>query len=442
MKQAQILVTLETDRYVVARPEGDGIVRIREIPRSGEDAEAAAREALAQTIAELDGNGRRICLGLPGEMVLAAAVDLTNLPRRRRHAAMLYRLEEHLPLDIEALTAVFLPPAGGQALALAVQTEQLLTLLDGLRQAGIEVDAICPTALLAFQEATRHDLPPADHVIIPWARGTDILRLVDGAPVAWFTAPREAAEWRRCLEADLLAHPLQTPRAPVVLGPMPLDVGADESGASPPLTPVSKEPAIAMAARGAAAVLSGKATPLADFRRGALAADGSWMGTGGLVKAAAGLALLFLATLAAAFYVEGVRYGQVTSDYESRQVAEYQRLLPYSPVPPSIPSRLKSEASRLAALSGATGEAPEPPNALDALRRIATGLPAGVRLKITQLQIRPSDLSIEGEAPAHTDAEALTQALSRTGLAVEAPRTESRASGGVSFTITGKPAGK
>lgn len=160
------------------------------------------------------------------------------------------------------------------------------------------------------------------------------------------------------------------------------------------------------------------------------AADGSWTGTGRLVKVAAGLALLLLAALAAFFFAKGVQYGRVASDYESQQGSLRRRLLPSSPVPPSVPSRLRSEAARLAALSGATGEAPELPNALDTLRRIADGLPPNVRLKITQLQIRPGELSVEGEAPAHTDAEAVAQGLGRAGLRVDAPRTESRASGG------------
>jgi hypothetical protein len=223
MKTAKILVALESDRYVVARAEGDGVTQVREIPRTS-SGEAAANQTLAQTVAELDGNGRGVCLGLPGEMVLAAAIDLADLPRRRRRAAMPYRLEEHLPLDIEALTAVFLPPAGGQALALAVRTEQVRALLDGLRQTGIQVHAVCPIALLAFQEAARRNLPPADYVIIPGAHGTDILRLVDGLPVAWYTAPPQEGKWRRCLEADLLAHPRPTPR--------PTDRGLARGGSS------------------------------------------------------------------------------------------------------------------------------------------------------------------------------------------------------------------
>jgi len=438
MKPVNILVALESDRYVLARPEEDGVTRVREIPRTGPDDDDANR-TLAQAIRELDGNGCNICLGLPGEMVLAAAIDLAGLPRRRRRTAMLYRLEEHLPLDIEAVTAVFLPPGEGQSLALAVQTDRIRGLVEGLQRAGVGVDAICPTALLVLEEARRGDLPPADHVIIPGSGGTDILRLAGGSPIAWYTAPPGATEWLRCLEADLLAHPPQAPKPPLVLGPIPDDVPPSQA-AEMALKSATNEPAITLAARGAAAVLSGKRRPWADFRQGALAADGSWLAAGRLAKATAASALLLLATLAAALYVEAVRYGQLADTYNARQVAEYRRLLPSGPVPPSIPSRLRSEISRLAALSGASGETPERPNALDTLRRIAVGLPPQVRLKITQLQIRSDGLSIEGEAPAHTDAEVLAQGLGRAGFLVDAPRTENRPAGGVSFTVTGRPA--
>ncbi|MCX5682419.1 MAG: type II secretion system protein GspL [Planctomycetota bacterium] len=441
MKTAKILVALQSDRYIVARPEGDGVTLVREIPRASND-DAAADQTLAQTLAELGAGSRGICLGLPGEMVLATAIDLDGLPRRRRHAAMLYRLEEHLPLDIETVTAVFLPPAGGKALALAVRTEPLRAIVKGLALAGIGVDAVCPTALLALQEAGRKGFPPADHVIVPGAGSTDIFRLVNGLPVAWYTASAEQAEWVRCLEADLLEHPAADPRPPLVLGPALEGVESFGAPASPALLSASTEPAISLAARGAAAVMSGKMAPWADFRQGALAGSGSWLGADRLVRTAAALAVLFLLTLTATFYIVGVQYGQVASGYESRQEAEFHRLLPTSPLPPSIPSRLKSEAARLAALSGAGGETPELPNALETLRRIAAGLPANVRLKITNLQVRPGEISIEGEAPVHTDAEALAQGLSREGLVVDAPRTENKAAGGVAFTITGRTTGK
>jgi type II secretory pathway component PulL len=125
---------------------GDRGVELRELAEQGDDAVAAVAKALEDW--GYDGAG--VVLGLPSSMIYAAQIDCTALPRTQRRLAMLFRLEEKLPLDIERLTAEFLPPASGRTLGVAVETKRLGPILDALTAAGAEPLVACPTALLAL----------------------------------------------------------------------------------------------------------------------------------------------------------------------------------------------------------------------------------------------------------------------------------------------------
>ena len=83
---------------------------------------------------------------------------------------------------------------------------------------------------------------------------------------------------------------------------------------------------------------------------------------------------------------------------------------------------------------------PRQVSALEMLRQVIANLPDKVRLRVTELSIGPSEVVLEGETRSYTDAETINRALARAGLAMEAPHTERQSTGGVSFTLMGKPA--
>jgi hypothetical protein len=444
MRSAAFLIAVEDRRYTVARVSAGGEVALREVPRADADDASALEKSLAGALAELGYGNEGVCLGLPSGLVLPAEIDCADLPRTRRQAAMLYRLEERLPLDAESLTVAFLPQGGAAALGLAVETARVRAIVDSVERAGARVAAICPTSLLALAGSRRAGVAAPDYTVLVSDEATDVLRLSGGTPVRWYTVSTEPAEWVRCLEVDMLTHPHEVarPRAEC-LGAAPDDAvmppSAEEAGVS--LERVSDEPLVVLAARAARFVLGGANPAWVDFRRGRLAPPHAWTGASGPLAIAVAAALTLLAVLTATFIIRGIGYSAVADAYVARQADEYRRVFPAGDPPPNIVSRMRSETARMSALSGAGEKAPEQANALETLRRVVTNLPPNVRVKVTDMRIGPSDLVMEGEVRTHTDAQLISQALARASFEMDAPRTEVRAADDVAFTLTGTRSG-
>ncbi|MCY2927610.1 MAG: hypothetical protein NT031_19655 [Planctomycetota bacterium] len=337
----------------------------------------------------------------------------------------------------------FLPPEGGLALALAVETQRIQALLDCLGEAGIEVANIAPTSLLALGQYLSDQPPQARYLILPGPGGTDIFRMGHKPrPVAWFTAAPGAAAPLECLRADILASSLPQDAATVaLLGEAPAEL-ASAIAAEPGLTLVQGNdvPAFAAAARAAGDLIAGWPTGWVDLRRDKLEPPGAWKALTRLVSSAAILSLLLLAAVAACFHWRVKAYDALAARADQSQRDEYARLYPGRRVPVNAKIALASELKRLTGLQGADADSPRQSDALEALRTISAALPTTIRYRIVELRINPDDFLIEGQALDHTGAEVVAQGLVRAGYAVEPPRTEHLARGGVGFTLMAKSA--
>ncbi len=439
----KFLLALDSDRWRVVKT-GTDHVELHEVAFDGR--EAAADEVLERlncVLAEMTYQGEGICLGLPSQMVLAAQIDCGDLPRTRRSEAMLYRLEEQLPLEAEGLTAQFLPAQAARTLGLAVRTQQVGAILDRLSGAGIEVAAICPTALLALWETTKGDNDRCDYAIVTGPDGVDVFRMCQSnVPLTWYSSPPEATELTRCIQADLLISPIDSEKITATLiGQLDGDtVAAVVRQTDLEVRPSGEESVLMSAAQAAQALLAGRPAGWVDFRTGDLSAANPWGHMAGLLRSAVVLGLSLLVVLTGMFFWRASRYASAAEQFEQGQVGQFRRLYPNRQVPISVSSRLVSELARLTAISGAAGELPQRPSALDSLRSIAAGLP-DLRFRIVQLRIGPDHVLIEGQCRTHSDAEAVARALGRAGLSMDPPRTESLVGGGVAFTLAGTPAG-
>src|SRR4051794_20844309 len=164
-----ILVTASDWRIGKAGPGGASVSDVP-IGRSASPDEAA-RAVAAALGADAGPRGRSgVLLALPSERCLCASVRVDDLPARDRRLAMVYRLEEKLPLPAEDVVADFIP-AGTSALGVCVEAAYARPLVEALESQGVAVDAICPASLLALQRrlmeiAGRGEAPP-DAVV--WA---------------------------------------------------------------------------------------------------------------------------------------------------------------------------------------------------------------------------------------------------------------------------------
>ncbi len=461
--RSEFLLALEADAWHVVRIANDS-VEIRAVARptladGDEPWRPVSAEAVAQVAAALTALGHKgqpVCLGLPSEMVLAGQVDCEGLPRKRRRQAMLFRLEEQLPLEAERLTADFLPPAAGRAMGLAVRTDRVRGILDLLGAAGIEISCICPTAMLALWDLLDGRPRQAggggdpDYLLLARPGGLDAFAMTDGQPVRWHTANGDASLLLGGIEADLLSRPGEGRRGGVeVAGQAPPDlverlrasVAVEEvsAGADQEDQEGQEDWQLQSAARGAAALLAGKPAGWVDFRRDALSPGSRWQRLGAPLRLAGALALALVLTAGALMIRRAGRYEQVAHDHQDAQAAAFRKLYPNTPVPPSVLARLRSQAARLAGVSGTGHELPTQSRVLDQLRAILAHLPPSTRLRIVEIRVDAAGIFLEGQVRTHPDAQTLARALAQGGFAVEAPRTENLSAGGVSFTLAAKP---
>jgi hypothetical protein len=412
---------------------------LRELDEQGDDGIAAVAKALKDW--GCDGTG--VVLGLPSSMVYAAQIDSTSLPRTQRRLAMLFRLEEKLPLDIERLTVDFLPPASGRLLGVAVETKRLAAMLEALTSAGVEPLLACPTALLALWQVCRK-APAWDYVVLADSRSVELFHLRDGQPITWYALPASTEQLMRSLRANHLADPAEAAEATVhVVGQCDglLEALGQEAGLKLD-TDASGSPA-EPAAQAAAAAVDGDPAGWVDLRRDELAAPDPWRRAGRLVTSAIAMALLLPLLVAGASYWRSTRYAASVETARLQAETVYRQLnhLPdNAPILFDVRKRLETDLRRLAGVSGAAGQLPHQPNALETVRRVVSALPRGMRLRIVELRVGPAEIYIEGQVRSHGDAETLRAALVAAGIALDLPQTERLSGGGVSFTLVGLPA--
>src|SRR4051794_37361743 len=208
MESAIVILVAASDWRIGKAGPGGASVSDVPIGRSASPDEAA-RAVAAALEANAGPRGRSgVLLALPSERCLCASVRVDDLPARDRRLAMLYRLEEKLPLPAEDVVADFIP-AGSSALGVCVETAYARPLVEALESHGIAVDAICPASLLALQRrlletAGRGEAAP-DAVVWSTGGGLELFRLRGGAVRSWSVLSDDPQDLRLHLGLEPLA---------------------------------------------------------------------------------------------------------------------------------------------------------------------------------------------------------------------------------------------
>lgn len=407
-----------------------------------EPGETTARiaERVAIVLHEEGYDGSGVLLGLPSDACLSAMISLQGLPRKNRREAMLYRLEEQLPLAIEDIDADFLI-VGEQALGVCVVTNRIKPLIESLETAGINVQHLCPTALLASQSLW--NLTPLQADVLLWHNGdtTDLIRINASGATAWTLVSSEID--------NLLVHlrhiALQSGGAQlrVRISGVDADLAEDLSRTNDIQlipSPVDKT-MLTAAADCANRVLRGVTSPWIELRRGALGATDILRPLRLPLRWTIGAVIILFVSISATLLWRAEQYRRLTTDYQARQQEIFRKAFPGQTLPAGVKMRLVSEERKLRGLSGEASELPPRKSALLILHHALGALPAELRYRLTEIRCGVDHVYLEGQVRSHTDADALASALrSQKKLTIEAPRTEQLTGGGVGFTITATPA--
>ena len=409
------------------------------------DQQALGSETLGQVRQVLTGCGYRnkgVCLGLPSAMVLSASIQCGDLPRKGRFEAMLYRLEEQLPVNVENITAAFGPEVNGKTIGFAVVTSEVEAIIGQLSEAGIEVAAICPTALLALRAGIDAKEHPADFGIVIEPDAADVFTIdTQGYPTSWQSCDSQISSIARMLEANLLARPAESPAARAeLLGHIDPELPAKLTE----LTGIEcyqryEKSALELACGGAAEILKGETTGLINLRTGPLAVGSVWAELAGRLKTAAILSILLGGMIAGMFIWRAQQYDASADQSKQMQKMHFSRLYPERKVPLLIRKYLASESKRLSGVKGAGQELPHRPNALETLATLAGNIPSNIRMRATEIRVGPRGIILQGQSLTHSDAELIAGALRDGGFKIDPPKTESLESGGVAFTLVGRP---
>ena len=430
--------------------------------------EAVSRERLAVT---------RPLLVVPGGWCLAAGVDTTGLSGRRgggyggrrgggsgggrhRRQALLFALEEALPLDAEAIAADFLE-SGGHALGVAVEAERLEPIVRALEEAGLSPGAIVPSTLLI-------------HAALPAAGEIDIECVADPLTAAPGENPaldllvrqkdqlrrwRRVAPHARALElavrqegvlqgvgvgVGVSGHAALRLRATgvgtdllEVLRSIPGTVGVEAAGAE------EAGPAMEPLLKGIERVSRGQSPPI-DLRRGPLAPRDRLQAVRRPLSAAIVALLVAVACGIGGLLYRGHLYEQRAQGERLAIEAVYREAFPGRDVPPAVLSRLRGQAREARGLTGrggppglGGGAAPDRPSAFTTLTSVLMAVPEDLRIRVLEIHVEPDRIDVDGQARSHGDAERLAASLRVIpGWRVDPPSTQTLRDRGVGFTLT------
>lgn len=405
--------------------------------RSGEaperPTEPSAR-AVAEWLREHGYAGEGVLLALPSAWCLCASIATAGLPRRNRRQAMLFRLEEKLPLAAEDFVADFLIHPS-DALGVAVPLARVAPIVADLESAGVAVEALCPAALVALARLLAgHAGPPPDAVLWADEHAADLFFLFEGRPAAWRLLDASLAGAREHLGLRLLHS----------TGPLRLlSVGASPAAAAPlaampdvELTPVESPPLATTAAAGAQPLLQGRPAPWINLRRDALAIKDRARQIRRPLRAAWACAVVFLAAAAAGSLWRAHAWEQAARQADEQARRLFHDLIPNQPTPLDVRRRMESEARKRQAVSGQGEPAPALPNALRVLHELLRRLNDDVRFRLTDLRIQGEAAVLDGATLSHASADRLAAGLrAANGFLVEPPRTKARSDGGVDFLL-------
>ena len=352
---------------------------------------AAGVPSIAAALKQLGHGGSSILLAIPSHWCFAATMPASDdLPRHDRRA-LLYRLEEQLPIAAEQLVADFMPMSDGGLLGLAARADLIRPWVESLEQSGISVASIAPTALLAAQHLAASQSSSTLLLETQSQQLLDQITLQDGRLTAWTLVPA----------ADDF-NPTDATQAAITT---------------------------------AAHILAGRTTPLAEFRRDALAPRDRMGRHRRALDALLACAAVLLLAVAGSFLVRAHRYDDRARSLESTLSSQFSAAFPQWSVPPDVRAVLASEHRKLLAQTSTSAAGMAGGSALTTLHATLKSLPPDLRLHLTRIDVTDASIEMDGRVRSLESLDTLSKSLRAAGLEPAPPQARKDSSATWSFTL-------
>jgi len=364
---------------------------------------------------------------------------LTADVNKRQRQNVLFDFEASWPLSIEEVVADYLP--GKQsALGVCAELKKLKPIMQAIDELNLNINAICPKALLALQQhLTASNDTSANQYI--WA---------DDNAYHWFTVEdRKPAHWQ-WLSANTKALVLQaqtlalTDNSDLHLKTLdlPLEV-ANQLKALPQVTSLQSKnetSILDMALTGAQRIATRKTQPWINLQRPPLVTNTQEHALQRVLSVLLMAVIILGVTLAGSMYWRSTQYQQIAQLNHSKQQQLFEELYPGKRIPPNISSRLSSElramlkhVNVLSTTDIKTGNI----SALTLLHEALLSLPADLPMQIQEIRLGNNRIDLRGNADQHAQVQTIANSLrTNTHLQVDTPQMTRATGGKIRYTIT------
>lgn len=347
-------------------------------------------------------------------------LDSEDIVDARDRQAMLFELENHLPIDAESTVADFVtvpstadpPPVS----AVAISATRWRGIANAFEEADLPVRSIVPASILATRAICRHiELAETAELFLVDDGFVDIIELRNETVLRW----KHLALNTKAIKRHRALSETEADRT-LVVGLVP---GAYAEFADADDADFLDGDFHDFVVEGAMLLREKPSSRWFELRRGALAPSDPLRAIGIQLRWVAVAAAACLLALAVGGWWRTTRIEKEIEDLRATQTNMFEEAFPGARVPGALLRRVRSEHSKVLSSRGENTDIQIPQSAPDLLRRVLAALPTDVRLRITRIEIIDGDVDLMIQVKNPVDAGRIATAISQAGFEVDPPGT-------------------
>ncbi len=338
----------------------------------------------------------------------------------RDRQAMLFELENHLPIDAESTVADFvtLPTTGQPApvSSVAIDAARWQAIVDVFEDADLQVRSIVPASVLATRAMCKKiGLGETAELYLADGERLDLIEIKNETILLWKHLALEATAIRRHKALN------QT----VINRTIVVGLKATEFAALTGLRKAEfvEEDRRALVSYGAELLLENPSSRWFELRRGALAPSDPLRAIGKQLRWVGVAAAACLLAISVGGWWRSRRIENEIENVRAAQVDLFQQAFPNARMPGAVLRRVRSEHSKVLSSRGENTDIEIPRSAPQILRRVLVAIPADIRYRVTRIEILDGKVDLLLQVRNTVDAGKIATSISAAGFQVDPPGT-------------------